>query len=454
VSRPLSRLLKHSSSLSFGGGQGFVVPPFWQNETLHNPRMSFSSSSGNEERLETSFESYVQQAYKSNGIVFACIQARQLPFSEALFRRQAMDDGVPGALSYDSGLDLLERPWPNGTTGELLSRMEQDASLAGNSYWTIVGTGDDARLRRLRPDWVTIITGVRGDRNGSPYDIDADVIGYVYAPKPRNRAEHPEPVFLTVDRVVHYSPVPDPEAQWRGMSWLTPVLREIDGDSAATRHKLKFFENGATSNFIVTYDASITPENFQASVKAFNDAHRGVDMAYKTIHLGGGSDAKTVGADLKQIDFKATQGAGETRIAAAAGVGAIIGQFSEGMQGSSLNAGNYSSARRRFADMTLRPLWRMAAGSLEKFTKNPAGSRLWYADKHIDFLQEDAKDAADIFAVQANAYRSLVDSGADPVTVRDAISAGNISLVEHTGKLSVQLWDPDAQVDPSREQTP
>ena len=440
----LSRLLKHSTSLSFGGGQGFTAPLFWQNEALH-PSMSFGSSLGNEERLETSFESYVQQAYKANGIVFACIQARQLPFSEALFRRQAMDDGMPGALSYDGGLDLLERPWPNGTTGELLSRMEQDASLAGNSYWTTVGTGADRRLRRLRPDWVTIITGVRGDRDGSPFDIDADVLGYVYAPKVRGSAASPEPVLLSVNSVVHYSPTPDPLAQWRGMSWLTPVLREIDGDSAATRHKLKFFENGATSNFVVTYDSSVTAENFQASVKAFNDAHSGVDMAYKTIHLGGGSDAKTVGADLKQLDFKATQGAGETRIAAAAGVGAIIGQFSEGMQGSSLNSGNYSSARRRFADMTLRPLWRMAAGSLEKFTDNPAGSRLWYADKHIDFLQEDALDAATIFSVMAQSIRTLTDGGYDPSTVIAATVAENPDLLEHTGKLSVQLTEPDAQ---------
>ena len=452
MTRPLSRLLK--SSLSFGGGQGFVQPPFWQGESLRVPSLSFGSTAGDKERLESSFESYVQQGYKSNGIVFACIQARQLPFSEALFRRQAMNDGIPGALSYDRGLDILERPWTNGTTGELLSRMEQDASLAGNSFWTTVGSGSGARLRRLRPDWVTIISGVRGDPSGSPFDIDAEVLAYIYEPKLKGSTKRPEPVMLTPDRVAHYSPVPDPEAQWRGMSWLTPVLREIDGDSAATKHKLKFFENGATSNFVVTYDSSIAPENFATYVEMFEKAHNGADKAYKTIHLGGGADARVVGADLKQLDFKATQGAGETRIAAAAGVGAIIAQFSEGMQGSSLNAGNYSSARRRFADMTLRPLWRMAAGSLEKFTANPAGSRLWYADKHIDFLQEDAKDAAEIFAIQAQAYRALVDSGAEPDSVRRAVDTGNIDLVEHTGKLSVQLWDPDAQIDPARGSTP
>jgi hypothetical protein len=449
VSR-LGRALKHSpSTLSFGGG-GYHAPDFWLSDDIRNRMSIGSSSSGSEERIEGSFESYVRHGLKGNSVVFTCMLARQLPFSEALFRRQSMDDGVPGALSYDSGISILETPWPNGTTGDLLSRMDQDVSLAGNSYWT----RRNGRLRRLRPDWVTIVSGVRGDADGSPFDLDADVLGYIYAPKAKSGTRSPDPVLLTPDAVAHHAPVPDPVAQWRGMSWLTPVLREVDADTAATRHKLKFFENGATSNFIVTYDKEIGPAEFDQYRRLFDEAHTGVDKAYKTIHLGGGADASVVGADLKQIDFKATQGAGETRIAAAAGVGAIIAQLSEGMQGSSLNAGNYVAARRRFADMTLRPLWRSAAAALEKFTDNPDGSRLWYADKHIDFLSEDAKDAAQIFAVQAQAYRSLVDSGADPDTVRSAIAAGNIGLVEHSGKLSVQLWDPDAQIDPSREQTP
>jgi hypothetical protein len=42
--------------------------------------------------------------------------------------------------------------------------------------------------------------------------------------------------------------------------------------------------------------------------------------AGKVMHFLGGRDVKTVGASLEQLAFKAVQGAGETRIAAAAGV--------------------------------------------------------------------------------------------------------------------------------------
>ena len=111
-----------------------------------------------------------------------------------------------------------------------------------------------------------------------------------------------------------------------------------------------------------------------------------------------------VGADFQQMDFKVVQGAGETRIAAAARMHPVIVGLSEGLQGSSLNAGNFNSARRLVADATLRPLWRNAAASLANIvdlnsvrTTRGSGVELWYDDRDIyRFLQEDMKDRAGI----------------------------------------------------------
>lgn len=400
-----------------------------------------SAATADRERIESSFESYVQRAFKESGVVAACIIARMMPFSEARFQFQELLDGRPGRLFDDQVLELLDRPWANATTGDLLARMELDASLAGNFYATPVGTGRERRIRRLRPDWVTIVTGVRGDLAASPWDLQADVLGYIYEPKGTGRAE--TPVLITPERMVHYAPLPDPEAQWRGMSWLTPVLREIDADKAATRHKLSFFEAGATLGVTVSYSPDVSREDFERYVELFEKAHEGASNAYRTLHLGGGADVKVVGADLKQLDFKATQGAGETRIAAAAGVGAIIARFSEGLQGSSLNAGNYAAAKRQFADMTLRSLWRSAAGSLEKLTPPPPGrrARLWYDARDVEFLKEDQKDAAEILSTNASTIKQLVDAGYQPDAVVDAVEAGDLSRLtgKHSGLFSVQL---------------
>lgn len=276
----------------------------------------------------------------------------------------------------------------------------------------------------MRPDWVTVISGVRGDSGGTAWDLDAEVLGYIYQPKP---GRHVDPVLLTPDRVVHYAPIPDPEAQWRGMSWLTPLVREIQADSHATNHKLKFFENGATLGTVISYDPTLSPEQFQTYVKMFKDLHVGTDNAYKALHIGGGATPTVNGADLKQLDFKATQGAGETRIAAAAGVGAIIARFSEGLAGSSLNAGNYSAAKRQFADMTLRPLWRQAAGALSKLVTVGANERLWYDVRDVEFLKEDRKDAADIQSTTATTMKTLLDAGYTPDSVTVAVETGDLS---------------------------
>ena len=50
------------------------------------------------ERIENDFEGYVEGAYKADGIVFACILARQLAFSEARFQWRQLRSGRPGDL--------------------------------------------------------------------------------------------------------------------------------------------------------------------------------------------------------------------------------------------------------------------------------------------------------------------------------------------------------------------
>lgn len=389
---------------------------------------------GKERPLTYDFEAKIQHAYKANGPIFALMLVRQMVFSEARFQFRQMRNGRPGELFGTADLALLETPWPGGTTGDLLSRYIQHADLEGNGYVTNYNPG---RLKVLRPDWLTIVTGSKEEPKLPSEAIDSELVGYMYDPPTGS-----EPWFLLPDQVAHFAPIPDPEFQFRGMSWLTPVIREIVGDTAATRHKLKFFENGATPQVIVSFDASVTADKVRKFATLMDSEHRGVDTAYKTLYLGGGADATVVGKDLHQLDFKATQGAGETRLAAAAGVPSVIVGFSEGLAGSSLNAGNYASSRRRFADGTMRPLWRNAAGSLAQIINVPAGAELWYDDRDIAFLREDRRDAAEIQATQSRTIRTLVDAGYEPASVVAAVQAEDYSLLKHTGLYSVQLQPP------------
>lgn len=396
------------------------------------------------EPIGSGFQAYAQAAYKQNGIVFACMQVRMAVFSEARFQFRRRVLGRPGSLFGTAALKPLEEPWPGATTGDLLDRVIQDVDLGGNFFAHNRG----GWIRRMRPDWVTIVLGSPNDPDVGSGDLDAEVLGYIYEPGGPGGSKDPE-TFLR-EEVAHFAPIPDPLASYRGMSWLTPVLREIEGDLNATEHKINYFENGATPNLVVTLDGGVTDqETFQKWVDMFEEEHGGIENAYKTLYLAGGSKAEVVGSDLKNIDFKAVQGAGETRIAAAAGVHPVVVGLSEALAGSSLNAGNYGHARRRFADATMRPLWRGVAGAFAPIIAVPPGAELWYDSRDIPFLQEDEQDKATIQSTQATAIKALTESGYDPDSVIQFIENDDPSRLKHSGLHSVQLQPAGSESQPS-----
>jgi len=398
-----------------------------------------------QEELEHSFLDYVQNAYKASGVVFACQMARQRIFSQARFQWSTFSGAKPGPLFGSPELGLLEKPWPNGSTNELLARMIQDADMAGQAYIAREGN----RLRRLRPDWVQIVL------SAPPAEaVESDVKGYLY--RPGGQSGKSDGKIYLPDELTHWTPTPDPEAQYRGMSWLTPVVREIRSDKAATQHKLSFFENAATPNIAVSFKESVTNEEFDAFMESLNGAHQGPRNAGKTLYLAGGADVTVIGADLKQLDFKVVQGAGETRIANAAGVPAVIVGLSEGLQGSSLNAGNYKSARRNFSEGTLQDLWVGVCAALETVVRAPARARLWFDKTQIPFLRDDSKDIAEIQQTQANALRALVDAGFAPDAAVAFLAGDDLTALvgQHSGLYSVQLQPPGIGQDPTPGEEP
>lgn len=394
------------------------------------------------ERIGSDFRGLASQAYASNGIVFSCMLVRQLVFSAIRFQFQTITSGRPSETWGHPSLALLENPWPGGTTQDLLARMIQDADLAGNSFQTVetslatLGGDGGKELVRLRPDYMGIVLGRR--RSG----LGMEKLGYVYCEGPEE-----EDHILLRDEVAHFAPIPDPLASYRGMSWLTPIIREVQADQLMGRHKRMFFENGATPNMVIKHDPATTQEKVKAFRERLDAEHKGASNAYKNLHIGGGADVTVVGANFQQITFTQVQGHGETRVAAAAGTPPILVGLSEGLESATYS--NYGQARRRFADGTCHPLWQNAAGSLGVLMAPlmpplGQGRRLWY-DANVPFLREDEKDAAEIAEIQARTIRTYVDGGYTPDSSKRAVMSGDLGLLEHSGLYSVQLQAAGAQ---------
>jgi hypothetical protein len=404
-----------------------------------SPQMTLGSKT---EDIAMNFQGVVQGALKSNGIVWACLVARAQLFSEAVFKFQRLSAGRPGDMFGTPALTPLERPWVKATTADLISRMSLDADLAGEAFLTLgppspIDPTRSPTIRRLRPDWVTIIGGSKlGLTQDSPmWQWDVEPIGYLYHPGGIGRTK---PQSIPVEKMAHFTPWGlDPELALRGMTPLSSIVGDITADQAMNTHKRMFLENGATPNLVVTLPEAVTPDKFNDWVEAFDEEHEGVINAYKTIYFGGGATTQVVGADLRQLDFKVTQGHGETRICSALRVEPIIVGVSEGLETATYS--NYGQALRAMSDLTARPWWRNAAGSLSPLVVKPPGTRLWYDDRDIAFLREDGKDVADIQVKNATAIELLVRAGYEPESIVKAVSGNDMTLLVHSGLASVQL---------------
>lgn len=372
---------------------------------------------GFKERPLNDFVDYVQNGYQGNGVVFGVILARMSLFSEVSFAFQNKRDK---RLFTTDALQILEEPWTNGSTGELVARMEQDGSLAGNAY--VYKSPVTGKLQRLRPDWIQIISDGQ------------EVVGYLYT------VPGEEPRLLAAMDMAHWSPIPDPLGVHRGMSWLQPVVTEIQSDTGMTEHKRRFLKNAATPNLLVRAEGILPPGVKKELRQTLALRHEGVENAYRTLLLEGGADAKVLGANLKEIEFAVTQAAGENRIAVAAGVPAVVAGLKEGLNASTYS--NYEQAMKRFASMTGHPNWRSMSQALERVVKVPQGTRLWYDTDGIPALAEDAQRQSDIDNKRALTIEALIRAGYTPESAVDAVVTSDMSKLTHTGLYSVQLQPP------------
>lgn len=387
---------------------------------------------GTVDREQVGFTSVA--GFKGSGPIFSLVLARLQVFSQVRFQWTRFAGSQPTELFGTPELGVLERPWRGGTTSDLLARMEVHASVAGCAYVTRPRAD---RLSLLRPDRVIIIMGSETDAEDPSEAPDAEIIGFVH------ETSRGKMTFFDPDQVAYYAPIPDPDYRFLGMSWITPVIRDLQADSLATEHKARFFVNSATPNLAIKFDASLRIEQVRQFKELLESEHKGAFNAWKTLYLGGGADPVTVGNSFKDMDYAVIQGRAESRLASAAGVPPSWVGFAEGLQGSSLNAGNFNSARRRFSDGTMIHLWTSAATSLEVLLSRPSGAALWY-DPRVPFMREDAGDLADIQQKQASTIAALVREGFTSESAIAAVTKNDFSLLVHTGMLSVQLQPPGA----------
>jgi len=144
----------------------------------------YAADGGRKEQADQAIVRQSRRAYKDNGIVAAVMIARQHLLAEARFQFQA---AIDGHLFGNTDLHLLEHPWPNGQTGDLLARMCVDGSM-GNSYIrkAVPSGGGDPVLVRVPQEKVTIVSEELADDQGRVWK------GQRLGDMPRRREQLPQ----------------------------------------------------------------------------------------------------------------------------------------------------------------------------------------------------------------------------------------------------------------------
>ncbi len=392
------------------------------------------------EDTPATFMAQVQQIGRTHGIVAAAVAARAAVLSQIEFawRDNSPEADTTGQLVDGPGLSTLNRP-PLMTRQALLTLAESHVSYAGISYFT---RRDGFRL--LRPDLVDAL--IEGPETAEQVrDGEGELVGYAYFRRGRDNT----PDTYTVDEVAAWVPEPDPIFWWRGQSWVTGIVRDVQLDRQMSHYVENFLENSATPNIIIKPDARLSVDQVKEFRKEYDRKQIGSGAAGRTLWLGGGSDIEVVGSTIDKLSVRELQGGAETRVSVRSGVPAPLLGIREGMQGSSLNAGNYGQTRRLWADRHLAPHADSLCATLERLFRWQPSKELTYNPDRVLLLQEDRKDAAEILSTQATAINTLVAAGFTPESAERAIRTGNTAVLDHTGLTSVQLLPPGTTGEPS-----
>ena len=373
---------------------------YWEGMASGAAVLTTSYASGDREAILPNLSAWAQQENSQSSVVFAAIVTRIMLLSQGTFQWQAKDDKH---LFGNIDLLILEEPWGDGegSTAELLARMEQDVSLAGNAYiWKVP---DQDMLVRLRPDWITIVSEMVRVPGGGSYRRK---LGYYLKPPSAIDGDR-QGEFYPADEVAHWAPIPDPQATFRGMSWLTPAYRDIKGDDGLGTYKIRYLENAASPNLLIRYTQKLQPGTIDSVRERMHARYGGADNAFKTLVLDQGADATVIGNSLQQMDFSGVASIGQDRILADSLVPGVLCGL-EPLRGAGRG---YAESMQKFGNIYGRPQWKSVANALKKIVPPPPGNRLAVDTSDIAALQDGEMEKGQTALVRSQAILTLRQAG-------------------------------------------
>lgn len=289
---------------------------------------------------DASYESHSRVGYGRNELVYACIRELSENLPQSYLR--VYPEGRHGEpLETHRLRQLFAQPNPVCSEYAFFELTVTYLFLAGNSYWLIQRGRDGlpSELWPLRPDLVRILP-----------TSNPRVWNYGYVTDPSSQ----EIIGVDQTDIVHVK-LPNPLDEYFGQPPLRPAARATSLDNAATDFVDSLLRNDATPTMVVTTEDAITDELVDRLRRKWFSRYRGANRGAPAF-LQRGMDVKTLGLNLRDLEFPDLRAQSESRICAAFDVPPILVGAKVGLDRSTFT--NYGEARKQ--------LWEEAIFSLQR----------------------------------------------------------------------------------------
>lgn len=344
------------------------------------------------------FRSLVQEGYRGNGIVFACISALAFAFPEPQIKVWKETPAGRQWLRLHPLAKLLRRPNPDMGFARLMLYTIVYLTIGGNCYWYKVrsASGKVVELWPMHDGQMAPVAG--GDRLIGGYELDTGE----------------KKIPIASRDVVHFMWMPDPLTPWRGIAPLVAVAREVDMDNEATRYIFSLLKNDAMPRL-----ALVIPETMDTSdpdtrerLKSEWQQEQGGENRGRVALLDGGMDIKQIALNLKDLEMNLLRRVPESRITAAFRVPAIVAGAAIGLENATYN--NSKELVLFFTERTLVPLWGMLDDQIQ-----------------FDLLPEFDDDESTVVEFDQSTVVALSEkSAASRIWALDALGKGAVTVNE------------------------
>lgn len=333
-----------------------------------------------------------QMGYRTNELVYACIQARSMAVSESKINIYKLDNDERELISDHPLKKLIKRPTPGLSEQEFWQVVETYIGIAGFSAWEKERNkkGEVIQLWPMRPDWCSFIRGQRKPISAIRYQPDG--------------LEH---VDLPIEDIVLFQYFDPMFPLLKGLSPSMVALDLVDMDNTSTKTVKRFLENGNFLGGVLKTEQVLTDSEAERIRQRWNDSHSGSENAGSIAVMGRGVDFTNTAQTFKEATFPELDARSEARICMVFKVPPMLIGAKIGVDRSTYS--NYKEARKGFYESTITSEWKFLAGQLEEqlipdFEKEPGLWSVEFDTNPIVALQEDRTE-------QISRAKTLWESG-------------------------------------------